>query len=218
MNIIHPDSTIVQESAPFTLFGNRGYLHEGNRLVHPPRKAGWIYCRTFALTDPTFALTDPDEFMAPGQYTELFFLDEATALAAGHRPCGLCHHARSIDFYNAWKLAFRVDKVTVDDVDQVLRSDREMRASTGGTFANGVDGLMSGVMIRERGRTEPLLLFRFEHPKGKEQTCVYPWTSHGYGLKRDVPTGEIEVMTPSPIVKVIANGFKPGPEHPLLAW
>ena len=61
-------------------------------------------------------------------------------------------------------------------------------------------------------------MFDFEHPKGSEHRCAYPWTSHGYGLKRDAPVGPVEVLTPGPIVEVIRQGFAPGPEQPLLAW
>jgi len=48
--------------------------------------------------------------------------------------------------------------------------------------------------------------------------CVYPRTSHGYGIKETRPVGEVEVLTPKPIVDVIRTGFAPGADLPLLAW
>lgn len=78
--------------------GNRGVLHDDQGHVKRPWQVKrWIVCvLEFRGRKRTV--------MTPGNYTELFFLDEATALAAGHRPCAECRHARFIDYCNAWKL------------------------------------------------------------------------------------------------------------------
>lgn len=212
LNIVDPTSTIKQETAPFALVGNRGILHEGNRIVRHSRKGDddWLYCVTSALSDPR-------EFMRPERYTDLFFLDEATALAAGHRPCGQCNKARFKQFVRAWEKAHNVSKVSAHQIDSELQAHR-VRGTKQVTFQANVADLPSGVMIREVGQPDPLLLFRYEPKKGQEIWCVYPWTSQGYGIKRDVPECLIEVLTPRPIVEVIRAGFKPGPNDPLLAW
>ena len=210
LNIVDPTSAIRRETAPFTLVGNRGTLHDGNRIVRHADGNDWLYCVTSALSDPR-------QFMAPGHFTDLFFLDEATALAAGHRPCGQCNRSRFDQFVKAWKNAFAVDEVSADQIDAELTTHR-VRAKQQVTYRADPADLPTGVMIREIGRSDPLLLFRYEYPKRQEHWCVYPWTSHGYGVKESRPEGEVEVLTPKPSVEVIRAGFTPGPVAPLLAW
>ena len=80
-NRVTPYGEIVAVSAKGTLMGNRGCLHDdAGRIVRQSQRKAWIYC---LLEFKGIKRT----VMAPGNYTELFFLDEATALAAGHRPC-----------------------------------------------------------------------------------------------------------------------------------
>jgi hypothetical protein len=155
--------------------------------------------------------------MRPRCVTELFFLDEATALSAGHRPCPKCSHARFDEFKKVWEKVFGVKGVSASDIDTKLAKARAQDGAQR-TFRAPIADLPGGVMIREPGRTQPLLVFRYEHPQGTENKCVYPWTSHGYGVKESLPIGEVEVLTPEPTVEVILNGFRPGPERPVLAW
>lgn len=210
LNIVDPTSSISQESAPFSFVGNRGPLHDGNRIVRHAREVDWLYCVTSAMDDPR-------EFMSPGNFTELFFLDEATALAAGHRPCAQCNRARFDQFVTFWKMANGVDEVSAPEIDFTLQRHRV--SETGQvTYCANADELPAGVMIRVSGRATPLLLFSYEHPKRREHWCVYPWSSHGYGVKEPRPEGPVEVLTPRATVDVIRAGFKPGPVHPLLAW
>ncbi len=210
MNIVDPTSAIRRETAPFTLVGNRGTLHDGNRIVRYADGNDWLYCVTSALSDPR-------EFMTPGKFTDLFFLDEATALAAGHRPCGQCNKVRFNQFVKAWNKVYDVDEATAPQIDVELNAHR-VQEKKQITFRADAAELPAGVMIREIGRSDPLLLFRYEYPKRQEHWCVYPWTSHGYGVKESRPEGEVEVLTPKPTVEVIRAGFAPGPVAPLLAW
>jgi hypothetical protein len=88
-NRVTPSGDLIATAARGTLMGNRGRLHEPCRRI-VRRVAGgyraWVTCRLkFRGRHRTV--------MAPNRYTELFFLDEATALAAGHRPCGECRRA-----------------------------------------------------------------------------------------------------------------------------
>jgi hypothetical protein len=95
-NRVTPFSDLVAVPERGTLTGNRGVLHdEFRRIVRFSAGRRWISCLT--------------EFkgrrrplMAPGNYTELFFIDEATALAAGHRPCHECRRADALRFREAW--------------------------------------------------------------------------------------------------------------------
>ena len=95
-NRVTPFGDIIATEARGLLFGNRGVLHDENgRLVRKWQVRRWIACRL--------------EFkgrrrplLRPGRFTELFFLDEATALAAGHRPCAECRREDFVRFRDAW--------------------------------------------------------------------------------------------------------------------
>ena len=102
--------------------GNRGVLHDAEGHVKRVWQVKrWIVCvLEFRGRKRTL--------MTPNSYTQLFFLDEATALAAGHRPCAECRHARYLDFCNAWKAAhttvgsFR--RPTAGEIDDRLHAVR----------------------------------------------------------------------------------------------
>ncbi|MGV0795015.1 hypothetical protein [Mycolicibacterium sp. XJ1819] len=87
-NRVTPVGDIIATAARGTLMGNRGILHDDARqLVRTSRNTMWLICRLEFKGRRR-------ELMSPGSYTELFFLDEAVALAAGHRPCGECRRAQ----------------------------------------------------------------------------------------------------------------------------
>ena len=199
LNIVDPTSAILQESAPFTLLGNRGKIHEGDRIAKNHTTKGWIYCHTRAMESPR-------DFMGDG-YTELFFLDEPTALAAGHRPCGRCLHSRQQEFLDAWA---RVDdkRLTIPEIDEQLHDER-INNGQKPTFEAPGGELPEGTMIRESGHSQPLLLWG---------EFAYPWSNHGYGIRRSVPDAIVEVLTPPSIVKLFEHRFIPGPRDLLLAW
>jgi len=96
-NRVTPFGEIIATSARGTLMGNRGCLHDGARhIVRQFQRKAWISCQ-LAFKGIKRSV------MNPGEYTELFFLDEATALAAGHRPCATCSRPRFTAFVEAWK-------------------------------------------------------------------------------------------------------------------
>jgi hypothetical protein len=86
-NRVTPTSEIIADPARGSVMGNRGSLHDAEgRIVRSHEGRRWIFCLLSFNGRRR-------QVMKPGSYTELFFLDEATALAAGHRPCGV--HAAS---------------------------------------------------------------------------------------------------------------------------
>jgi hypothetical protein len=100
--------------------GNRGILHnERQQVTHYHRHSNWIICRLDYHTASGVQVQRP--VMTPGRYTELFFLDEATALAAGHRPCGRCSKARYNAFVHYWRLG---NPEETDKLDRVLQRER----------------------------------------------------------------------------------------------
>src|SRR5947209_17487545 len=88
--------------------------------------------------------------MTPGRYTELFFLDEATALAAGHRPCAECRHTRFLDFCNAWGQAHpdggRAERPTAQEIDDRLHAERDAPDRSQPTFEAALAGLPDEVI------------------------------------------------------------------------
>src|SRR4051794_26424644 len=95
-NRVTPSGDIITTPERGTLMGNRGVLHDADaRIVRRWQGKRWIACvlEFKGRWRPV---------MAPGRYTELFFLDEATALAAGHRPCAECRRRRFDEFRDTW--------------------------------------------------------------------------------------------------------------------
>src|ERR1700704_2254777 len=102
-NRVTPFGNLVAVAGRGLLMGNRGRLHDAERrIVRYAQGRRWIACLTrFRGRRRTV--------MSPGLYTELFFLDEAVALAAGHRPCAECRRERFKAFVNSWKEAAGLD-------------------------------------------------------------------------------------------------------------
>src|SRR5262245_9611536 len=104
-NRVMPTGEIVADAGRGLMMGNRGRLHGRDRQlgVCRWRSQAWICC----VLDWRGVRRDP---MPPGRWTALFFLDEATALAAGHRPCGYCRRPEFLDFAGAWGEARRLGR------------------------------------------------------------------------------------------------------------
>jgi hypothetical protein len=121
---VTPFGELIATPARGTLMGNRGRLHDPSRRIVRRAASGyraWVTCRlTFRGRHRTV--------MAPNRYTELFFLDEATALAAGHRPCGECRREDYRRFKASWLVANRDRGLGPDAVigaiDRELHRDR----------------------------------------------------------------------------------------------
>src|SRR5438477_10668105 len=87
-NRVTPLGELIADRARGLVYGNRGCLHDGQgRIRRRYQVKRWIACQL------EFRGWHRGPLMQPGRFTELFFLDEATALAAGHRPCALCRRA-----------------------------------------------------------------------------------------------------------------------------
>ena len=115
--------------------------------------------------------------MAPNRYTELFFLDEATALAAGHRPCHECRRADSLRFREAWTRAAGLDPLTsLDEVDRVLHEDRLEEPGRMRRWTGAVADLPGGAMVAVDGTAH---LAR--------GGALHPWSPAGYGPAHAAP-------------------------------
>ena len=149
-NRVTPFGDIVAVTARGALMGNRGCLHDGaGRIVRRTRLPAWIYCLLeFKGRKRTV--------MSPGRYTELFFLDEATALAAGHRPCAECQRGRYKEFMQYWGTANAAlsggERLLAGRVDAVLQAERLGPDGGKVTFRARLDSEPSGAVTRGSSR------------------------------------------------------------------
>jgi hypothetical protein len=174
------------------LMGNRGILHdEAGRLGSARwRHRNWIAC-VLSFRGGRRTL------MAPGRYTELFFLDEAVALAAGHRPCAECRRADWLRFMDAWEAAHG-ERPRAAALDRQLHAARVRRDRSQVRHAAPWEVLPDGAFALDAG--EPCLTLGDR---------VVPFGPEGYGRARPRPEGEAEVLTPAPLVAVLAAGYRP---------
>ena len=187
-NRVDPYGRIVADPARGTLTGNRGVLHDGCRnLVRNHATRRWIIC---TLEDGG----SPRRVMTPSRWTELFFLDEATAMSAGHRPCFACRRREAVEFAELWNaVRGRAGRALVDEVDWELHAWRRHRWAR----AVRVDDLPRGAMIEVD-----------ERPAVVVGAGVRMWSFAGYGPERVAPA-EARLLTPPPTVAVLVAGYQP---------
>lgn len=174
------------------LMGNRGILHDANRrIVRYAQGRRWIACV------PSFR-GRRRVVMRPGSYTELFFLDEAVALAAGHRPCAECRHDDYQRFRAAWARSFGGPPPSADAMDRTLHADRLARRSMRRTYRELAAALPDGTYVDVDGRAWLMLGDR-----------MHAWSAGGYAGRRERPPGEVTVITPRCTVDVLRAGYRP---------
>jgi hypothetical protein len=199
-NRVTPAGDLIAVADRGLLTGNRGVLHDARGvIVRRSQVRRWIAC--------TLVFGDRHrEVMTPGRYTHLFFLDEATALAAGHRPCAECRRADYRRFGDCWAAAHgRAAAPGADSIDAVLAAERALtdgrrrcrpypaNALPDGTFVHWQDAAWlvgAGLLLR--------------------------WTPGGYTERRPLPRGTLQALTPPAVIAVIGAGFRPG-LHPSAA-
>jgi hypothetical protein len=194
-NRVLPTQEIVAIPARGLLMGNRGCLHGTGRGLGVSRWRSklWISC----VLDWQGRRRD---VMPPGRWTALFFLDEATALAAGHRPCAYCRRADYRDFTAAWRAGHGLAAAPkAHEMDTVLHSQRvDSRTRTQRTRVVDAARLPDGAIARAGADVGLVLGGR-----------LLPWTSDGYGAAGPLPSGRVEVLTPPGFVATLAAGYRP---------
>ena len=199
-NRVNPFSEIVAVPTRGLFMGNRGVLHGPNRKLSRRvwTTRTWISCLlSFKGRHRTV--------MTPGRYTELFFLDEATALAAGHRPCGECRRPDYLRFKEAWVAAnspgMSASKVAVAEMDRVLHADRVSERRGQRRFMAPFGELPDGTMVTVDGSEDAWLL---------AGGAAWRWKWDGYcDPQRFDERREVTVLTPRSIVGALAAGYCP---------
>ena len=201
-NRVDPFGEIHAVPARGTLMGNRGgCLHDNRRQLGRRRwiSRHWIACMlVFKGRQRTI--------MTPGRYTELFFLDEATALAAGHRPCFECRWQEARAFATAWAYAFDLlQPPRADAMDMRLHAERLVSTRTSVSSARVHPAeLPNGAMVTfptdESDRSAWLV------QDGK----LWRWSFAGYNLAMPVAAvQEAALITAPAIVATLAAGYRP---------
>ncbi len=195
-NRVTPRGSIEAVRARGAWLGNRGILHNDNReIVVPWRHKSWVTCKL------EFKGRKRNVF-SPGKYSELFFLDEATAFAAGHRPCGECRREKYKEFKSAWCTANRKllqsPNPGIGVLDRQLHIERAMRGGKQVTHRAKMRNLPDGVFLE---LDDKAVL--------KWQGYLYTWSHHGYVEQHPISASpsEVQVLTPESVVAVFLEGL-----------
>ena len=193
-NRVTPLGELVADSARGLVYGNRGCLHdESGRIRRRFNGKRWIACRL------QFRGWHRGKLMRPGRFTELFFLDEATAFAAGHRPCSLCRHADYRRFTEIWRDSHS-GQVGADAIDAQLHRERVDPDTRGQLHHESLlDDLPDGAFVLWDGAPRLVL--------GGD---LLAWTASGYVARLPRPARGLAVtITPPSLVAVLRAGWKP---------
>ena len=188
-NRVAPDSRLIATPARGLYFGNRGCLHDragfapkGDRLRWSGRR--WIICLTRYKNWRR-------PLAPPGGYSALFFLDEATALAAGHRPCALCRR----DAYDSFKRSAGVADLSADSLDLRLHGER-LDGHTRRLHETTWPDLPAGAIAAIDGAPHLVLADR-----------LAPWRADGYGPPISRPAkGLAAALTPPTSLAALRAG------------
>jgi hypothetical protein len=190
-NRVTPLGELVAHSARGLVYGNRGCLHDdAGRIRRRYAVRRWIACRL------EFKGWHRSPLLQPGKFTELFFLDEATALAAGHRPCALCRREDYVRFVELWR-GLHPGQSGADAIDLELHAERVDPETRGHrTHHAALETLPDGAFVLEDG--EPWLVLSTE---------LRRWTPAGYAERRPRPRGAATLVTPPSLVEVLRAGW-----------
>jgi hypothetical protein len=196
-NRVDPIGNLIRTPARGAWMGNRGVIHSpAKEIIRPFKLKAWIICLL--------------EFkgwhrpvMAPNRYTELFFMDEVTAFAAGHRPCAECRRSDFKRFKSLWikgnpGYGFN-EKTRISEIDDIIHRERIGPDQCKITYRENLDNLPDGTFVRYKN--EAYLI---------QDAKLHLWSPFGYQDAVDLPFAElVEVLTPKSIVNTIRAGYLP---------
>jgi hypothetical protein len=195
-NRVNPFGAIIKTPARGSLMGNRGVIHsDAGEIKKAYKLKTWITC-LLRFKGRKFRI------MAPKRWTALFFLDEATAFAAGHRPCNECRRDDFKRFKLFWikgnsEYGFNM-KTKIALIDEILHKERINSKGEKITFEMNISEIPDGTFV-----TMNSIPYLFFHSR------LYEWTPDGYKnalLLHTVP--RLTVITPKSIVKMFLAGYE----------
>ncbi len=186
-NRVTPFGDIIAAPERGTMMGNRGILHDACRKIGQRRWAhrAWICCVVEFRGRRR-------QVMTPRRYTELFFLDEAVAFAAGHRPCFECRREAAKAYAAGWG-----GNPRAAEMDRVLHAER-LSGKAQRTCSRDLAGLPDGAFIARRGVAWLV--------KGSR---LLRYTPAGYDAAEARPAGTVEALTPPATLRALSAGYEP---------
>jgi hypothetical protein len=192
-NRVTPTGDIIATPHRGMFTGNRGIIHDPRTKILTRRWASqaWLTCVCEFKGRRR-------EVMGGRSWTELFFLDEATALAAGHRPCFFCRRDDALRFRAAWQEGNGVKNLLARDIDAVLHRERlDGRAKRLHALPIPLEELPDGAMVQEG--TESYLI---------AQGRALKWSPAGY-RKAPNAISDAMLLTPPSTLRALSAGYRP---------
>jgi hypothetical protein len=207
-NRVDPFGEIYAVPARGMFTGNRGVIHDPRTRTLTVRRwttKAWLICQC-EFKGVRREPMGRNARSGNAGWTELFFLDEVTALAAGHRPCFYCRRARAKEFAGCYGVAFGIAEPKVTDIDAQLHRERRAsaprQAESGTTLEEeAIAALPDGAMVAANG-------VAFATKAGR----LLPWGFEGYGATVSRATlggAEIRLLTPPTTIAVLRAGYRP---------
>ncbi|MBC3805805.1 hypothetical protein H8K52_00420 [Undibacterium seohonense] len=182
--------------------GNRGILHNDEKhIIKQWRHKAWVTCR---LDYPGIRR----EIFSKGNYSELFFLDEVTALSAGHRPCGECRRDDYKRFKELWQMAnlesCESGSISIAQIDKQVHTERAGRDGTKVTYQSSLNEVPNGVFISING----VAVLKWNNK-------LLEWSADGYSKYEGVLPEDfvVDVLTPKSVVGAVKAGYVPQVHH-----
>jgi hypothetical protein len=193
-NRVTPLGDLIADPARGSVYGNRGCLHdEAGRIRRRYNGKRWIACRL------RFRGWHREPLMQPGRFTELFFLDEATAFAAGHRPCALCRREDYDRFVEIWR-RIHPGQTGADAIDAQLHGERLDPDTRGQRHHDApFDELPDGAFV-----------LHDRVPRLVRGPNLLRWTPSRYtGATRRPSRTRAVLITPPSSVEILRSGWQP---------
>jgi hypothetical protein len=192
-NRVTPLGELIATRERGLVYGNRGCLHDNmGQIRRRYNGRRWISCQL------QFKDWHRGPLLQPGRFTELFFLDEATAFAAGHRPCALCRRTDYTRFVETWQ-TLHPGRSSADAIDEQLHDER-IEADTRAQQHHDApfDELPDGVFVLHDGAPHLVL-----------GASLLAWSAAGYWARSARPGGALaRVITPPSVVAVLRTDWQ----------
>lgn len=194
-NRVTPTGEIVAVPDRGLFLGNRGVLHDENKRLGRRRWAlkAWLICKLDFKGRRRAVMT-------PRRYTELFFLDEASAIAAGHRPCYECRRSDFQAWQSAWHSAKGLTALPrAPEIDACLHAERIVpRSRTQRLWETDCADLPDGAFVLHDGAPHLVLADGLRR-----------WSWQGYAAPIKRPSEMIVTLTPPSSVAALRAGYRP---------
>jgi hypothetical protein len=195
-NRVDPTGTFIKTNARGLWMGNRGVIHKDKQVTKAFAHKAWIICRLEFKGRSR-------EVMTPARWTELFFLDEATAFSAGHRPCFECRREDAERFKSCWIKGnpshnFNM-KTSITRIDELIHHERIDHEKKKVTHERKASEIPEGVFVLVN-----------DVPYVFSNGNLHQWTPFGY--EREINVNEnstFVILTPHSIVNAFRAGYKP---------